>query len=185
MDIKEKDKLIDELMIYLNSLLEENGRTINLMFFDLSEEGDIIKYFLKTKNMNFEDIIPVLNTCLSWKLLEYKVSGGKYKGLQLSEKGQGRAISVQREKSIPEESKSSINIGTFNTSGNTQVGNHNVQNIEMVFKELVEKIDSADAPEEEKQEAKSRLKTFLEHPLVGTALGLGGSAIMAMLGIGV
>lgn len=184
MDIQQKDKLIDELMVYLNTILEENGRTINLMFFDLSEESDVMKYFLKTQNMIFGDIIPVLNTCLSWKLIEYKVSGGKYRGLQLSERGQARAISVQRAKRIPEEPKAGISIGTLNANGNTQIGNHNTQNIEVVFREIVEKIDSADAPEEQKQEAKNRLQKFLEHPLVGTALGIGVQALLASLGFG-
>jgi len=68
---------------------------------------------------------------------------------------------------------------TFNSPSNVQVGSHNSQSIIQAFSSIIEKIDSSSASEAEKVEAKSKLKAFLEHPLVtsvvgGVAGGLGG-----------
>ncbi len=60
---------------------------------------------------------------------------------------------------------------TFNSPSNVQIGNHNIQNIQQVLSDLIKKIDSSSASEEEKKEAKSRLKLFLEHPLVTSIAG--------------
>jgi len=60
---------------------------------------------------------------------------------------------------------------TFNHPSNVQIGNHNVQNIQQVFSELIEKINLSGATEEKKAEAKGLLRSFLEHPLVGSIAG--------------
>lgn len=61
----------------------------------------------------------------------------------------------------------------INIQGSTgiQIGDHNVQNLEVALKEVLASIDNADAPKEEREEAKSRLNTFLAHPLVSAAVG--------------
>lgn len=69
------------------------------------------------------------------------------------------------------------NINISGTSS-VQIGDNNTQNIINAVDNLIKEIESADASEEEKQEAKSRLKSFLEHPLVGTLLGAAASSLM-------
>ena len=59
----------------------------------------------------------------------------------------------------------------INNSTGIQVGDHNVINIQNALNELVQRIDSSPAPQQEKAEAKSRLSAFLAHPLVGSVLG--------------
>ncbi len=50
------------------------------------------------------------------------------------------------------------------------------QDIRMVFEHIKEKIDSSTTSETDKVEAKSKMKEFLEHPMVNTIVGtaLGG-----------
>lgn len=52
-----------------------------------------------------------------------------------------------------------------------QIGDYNTQNIINSFEALVKQIDASSASDTEKQEAKSRLKAFLSHPLVVSVLG--------------
>lgn len=61
----------------------------------------------------------------------------------------------------------------INIHGSTgiQIGDHNVQNLEVALKEVLASIDKADAPKEDREEAKSRLNAFLAHPLVAAAVG--------------
>ncbi|WLH67225.1 RIP homotypic interaction motif-containing protein [Pseudomonas sp. FP2309] len=61
----------------------------------------------------------------------------------------------------------------INIHGSTgiQIGDHNVQNLEVALKEVLASIDNADAPKEEREEAKNRLNAFLAHPLVSAAVG--------------
>lgn len=68
----------------------------------------------------------------------------------------------------------------INISGaqSVQVGDHNTQNIVNAFDTLVKTIESAEASQAEKEEAKSRLKQFLEHPLVVSVLGASAGSIL-------
>lgn len=54
-----------------------------------------------------------------------------------------------------------------------QVGNNNNQSIRNVFESIAIEIDSSTAPPAEKEEAKTRLKKLLEHPLVAAIVGAG------------
>lgn len=60
---------------------------------------------------------------------------------------------------------------TINHSTGVQVGDNNVINIQNALNELVQRIENAQASPIEKAEAKSRLSSFLAHPLVGSVLG--------------
>jgi hypothetical protein len=51
-------------------------------------------------------------------------------------------------------------------SSNVQIGSSNVQDIAVHFEKLVAAINDSSAPSAQKEEAKSLLKKFLEHPLV-------------------
>ena len=56
-------------------------------------------------------------------------------------------------------------------SSNVQIGNANVQDVTIHIGQLVSAIDESSVSEEEKREAKSLLKKFLEHPLVSSIAG--------------
>lgn len=62
---------------------------------------------------------------------------------------------------------------TVNISGssNVVVGDHNQQNVTHHIEGLIKAIDSSNATPADKAEAKSRLQTFLEHPLVSAIAG--------------
>lgn len=70
---------------------------------------------------------------------------------------------------------------SFNGQSNVQVGNNNSQSIVQTFNNLIEKIEASAASEEEKKEAKSRLKAFLEHPLVSAVVGGAAGGISGLL----
>ena len=68
----------------------------------------------------------------------------------------------------------------INISGpsSVQIGDHNTQHIMNVFEGLVKVIESADASDDEKHEAKGRLRDFLKHPLVVSVLGSAAASIV-------
>jgi hypothetical protein len=184
MDKQEKEQWIDKLLIFCNDIVEESDRGMPVTPFDFSETGNHYKLFKQEYQIEHNNLTPALKSCLSRGYLKYYYASLPYVGILLTEEGQDRALLVSLARDIPVESTPNIHIGNLYATA-AQIGDHNIQNIEIIFKELVEKIDNANVPEEEKQEAKNRLKHFLEHPLVGTALGVGIQALLASLGLGV
>lgn len=81
--------------------------------------------------------------------------------------------------SIANAPKAAPNIVIHSAHG-VQIGDNNTQNIINYIQALQEKIDSSNAPDKEKAEAKSRLANFLEHPLVTTLLGVSATAILGL-----
>lgn len=75
-------------------------------------------------------------------------------------------------------SKTTINISH---SQGIQIGDGNVQNIVASFDALAKAIDSAEGPEEEKADAKQKLKAFLSHPLTTAVLGSAAGKLIGML----
>lgn len=68
---------------------------------------------------------------------------------------------------------------TINIHGaqSVQVGDYNTQNIVNSFEALVKKIESADLPPAQKEEAKGMLRKLLEHPAVVSIIGAAAGAI--------
>jgi len=60
---------------------------------------------------------------------------------------------------------------TVENSSNVQLGKGNIQGETINIQKLVMAIDDANASQKEKQEAKSKLEQFLNHPLVKAILG--------------
>jgi len=182
MDKDKRDKLIDDLLVELSDQVDSHGQPIAVVRFSFTENDH---EFLDKLSVNFDELSTVLDVCLSRQYLKRQTMGaGKYGNLGLTDEGQGRAISVDAARRNPRSSASvgaEINIGTLNASGATQIGNYNTQNIEALFASLVQQIDNANASEQEKEEAKSLLRSFLEHPLTNTALGAAATAIIATL----
>jgi hypothetical protein len=80
--------------------------------------------------------------------------------------------------SVP--TKSTTNHISIHGSQGIQIGDHNVQNLQLALGELIQRIDGADAPREEREEAKNRFTAFLAHPLVSSA---GGASLPVALGL--
>jgi hypothetical protein len=58
------------------------------------------------------------------------------------------------------------------------VGDHNSQNVSAHFEAIARQIESADVSEDQKSEAKSQLRKFLENPAVNTIFGIAASALL-------
>ncbi len=182
MDKASQEKLIDRLLVNLKDEIERQGATIKTRAFSFSEDK---RNFLDDCFVSFEELKQVLNICLSRRYLKHMCSGGRYQNLILTEEGQGRAISVDMaDIRPPSPSGGDIHIGTVNASGATQIGNNNTQSIENLFVSLVDQIENSSGTEEEKKEAKNRLRSFLEHPLVVKLLGAAATAALTSLAVG-
>ena len=189
MDIQTKEALMDKLLIFANDEVEAHGLPLKAIHFDFTEQGEDAVNFLKAHTpVPFQELTVVLNACISRSYIKPMTMGVEhYKNLELTEEGQGRAISVEATKCAPPVQPDSGDIhfhGPVNANGATQIGNNNTQNIENVFTSIIEQIDQTNAPEAQKQEAKSLLQQFLEHPLAGTIVGMTPMAIKALFGGG-
>lgn len=80
-------------------------------------------------------------------------------------------LKVQRQDSLIATPKATVNNISISNSHGFQVGDYNVQNVVNSFKTLIKAIDESSASPETKTEAKSRLLSFLEHPLTSAVLG--------------
>lgn len=91
-------------------------------------------------------------------------------------------VDISKDTALPKPSRN-ITTNHINIHGSTgiQIGDHNVQNLEVAMKEVLASIDKADASLEEKEEARNRLHAFLAHPLVSVAVGSGLSVALGLL----
>lgn len=67
------------------------------------------------------------------------------------------------------------------SGGSVQIGNHNMQTITSSFQTLVHAINSSNFSQAEKVEAKGRLRSVLENPVVAAVLGAAVQGIVAGL----
>ncbi len=82
-------------------------------------------------------------------------------------------------RALPSEStKSSTTQHISITGGNVQIGNHNRMEFHNSIHTVIEMIENSESSEDEKQQAKSLLKGFLEHPLV---ISIAGAAISSLI----
>lgn len=182
MDNSEKTDWIDKLLVYINEDIENTGRPINQVRFDFNDKGDDSNIFIKKYQLEYGILEEIVKTCISRNYLKQTFAYA-LDGLQLTESGQGRAISVMNAKDLDTPEKTGVTyIGTVNSSGPTQIGNNNTQLIENVFLSLIKQIDESEAPDGDKKEAKGRLKKFITHPLVNTVLGASIGAVTTLLG---
>ncbi len=79
---------------------------------------------------------------------------------------------------VPVPSSTTINISQ---SQGIQIGDGNVQNIVTSFEALAKAFDSADVPEDQKKDAKAKLKAFLSHPLTTSVLGSAAGKLIGIL----
>lgn len=115
------------------------------------------------ETLDFQEILRVCdqlneNGLVQWKSV--KAAGG------ISVNGFGK-ISAQGVDVIEGTAKSPISINldssiTVHGSSHVQIGNNNTQGIEIHIREILEQIEKAPGTPEQKAEAKSKLKDFLE-----------------------
>jgi hypothetical protein len=153
----------------MNDDMESFGGTINTVYFSFVVGQPDRTAVDEKLNWSEDYLYKIINICNSRSLLKKNTDGLGY--ILLTEEGQSRAISVKHGKNRSYELGAGMQIATLNVHGPAQVGNGNVQNIHNVFNQLLQKIEESGATNEEKEEAKSRLAKFLEHPLVGSIVG--------------
>ena len=160
---------IDALLTYMNDDMESLGETIKTIYFGFNEgENDRIAIDIKL-GWTEEYLFKIINICHSRSLVIK--NHRNFSQVKLTEEGQSRAISVKHGKDRSYELGASMQISTLNVNAPSQIGNGNTQNINNIFNQLIQDIDNSQASTEEKNEAKTRLAKFLEHPLVNSILG--------------
>jgi hypothetical protein len=73
------------------------------------------------------------------------------------------------------------NISVVHSQG-VQIGNSNVQSVTNAFDQIISQIENLMVSDEEKKEAKSKLRSFLEHPLTISILGSMAGQLLRRLG---
>jgi hypothetical protein len=133
-----------------------------------------------------ENLLRVANQLLQHGLIEGKfvVNHGLSKGEFLHAMGKLTAEGVDVAEGITFEKlriEFMTTINNISGSSNVVVGNSNQQNIGNSFTEITQLINTSNFSVAEKEEAKSRLKSFLEHPVAGAVLGAVASAAISNL----
>jgi hypothetical protein len=91
------------------------------------------------------------------------------------------SMSVQKQGALVAFEKSRVtNISIHNSHG-IQVGDHNTQNFVTALQQIIEQIEKSGGTPEEKSEAKSRLRKFLEHPLTTSIAGGAAGGLTELL----
>ena len=177
---KTKDEQIDMLLTFMKDKIEPKGCTPKTCQFDFNRGQEDFLAFKGKTELNDEEIDKLLKTCYSrGYITHYCMGGGEL--YNLTTEGHGRAISVEAAENYTEKpQQQTVTIGTI--QGPTQIGNNNTQNIEGIFKYLISEIDTSNASEEQKKEAKNLLQKALAHPVTSAIIGSSVGAIISMLG---
>ena len=174
---EEKEKAIDTLLIMMNDEIESEGEPANRCLFNLKNETYI------TKLNGSDKLLETIKISTSRGYIKHKfIGGGDFEGIQLTEEGQARALSVINAKPNNDESSSKFSIGTLYNNGNMQVGDNNTQNIDNAVNTIFISIDKSDAPAEQKEEAKNLFKKFIAHPLTQTLISAASGIGAAIVG---
>jgi|TARA_Y100001949_G_scaffold163033_3_gene156597 hypothetical protein len=91
-------------------------------------------------------------------------------------------LDIEKDSAL-QKGRSSMTTNHINIHGSTgiQIGDHNVQSLEIALKDVLAAIEKAEVPLDEKEEARNRLNSFLQHPLVVAAVGGGVPAAIGLL----
>lgn len=90
-------------------------------------------------------------------------------------------VHLSKDSAVPRQQATTTNHINIHGSTGIQIGDNNVQHLQVAIKELLASVDKADATPAEKQEARNRLREFLAHPLVSAAVGSGLSAVLGLV----
>ncbi len=146
-------------------------------------EREISPLFQEVGRNEFYRICEQLIECrlVEWDASQVPSKSGGYEwsahAIKITAAGVDVVESDGRNSPIP------VTIQTFNfpNSQGVQIGNSNSQSLSVSINQVLRSIDDASATEKEKEEARGRLRSFLEHPLVTTLVGAGASALLGAL----
>lgn len=201
---EQKENFANELLIYMKNELEKKGSTIKTCSFDfhltrvekyfgdvqdeIIPEGEDLTNFKSTNKITDDEFATVIRYCMTHEFIKRFCCGHEeFDSLQLTDEGFARAVSVERAKYKPAitDNVTSIHIDSIN-GDNVQVGNYNTQNICNTFSYLVDEIKKADASNEEKKTALTKLKDFLSNPIVsGITSGCAVEIIKSLTRMGI
>lgn len=91
------------------------------------------------------------------------------------------SISIVKESNQKKEKNMATNTTFHINNSNVQVGDGNIQNIVNSIEQLVKEIDNSQSTSEQKEEAKSLLKTFISNPTVAAVLGGAVSGLFSIV----
>lgn len=142
------------------------------------EGGEDFLNFKGLHNWHADDVFNIVKACVARGYINRTSLSADYSLLQLSDTGIN-FISEFETKQIALNANV-YNIGTI--QGPSQLGNNNTQSntIYEAVQQFMTHIDNSNATPEEKQEAKSRLQKFLEHPIIAP---VATAALMSILKI--
>ncbi len=147
---------IKELLVLINSRIENSGVTLNTFRYSINEEDLSV---LKTIS-DIDELKLVVNACKSRGYLAFGELGSS-KNYVLTSEGQRFALSnngIQGSNTI-------FNINNLSTNGATQFGNNNAMNVTQLFYSMIDCVDRVDGLSEEKESIKKKIKEFMAHPL--------------------
>lgn len=178
------EAVVDKLLVFMVDEMEAQGSTTNTTRYNFEPDREDRIAFV-TKYPELEPmLVQALNVCLSRRLVEHKALGSQYDYLGLSTAGQARGLSVKH-KRPDQPTQPTFNIGVLTSHGPMQIGNGNTMSIEAFQAAALAGIEAADAPQEQKAEAKSLLAKVLEHPLLSSVLGgIAGGVTSGLTGRG-
>ena len=198
MTVVEKENFINQLLIFMNNTLEENGQKIDGLSFNFltkpfeirrgSEvqgfaEGEDFAAFKAQNPISNEDFNTILNMCLTREYIK-RFRGDSNGAILLTEDGRARAISaVMQQYYTPKEtSGDTVFHGPVNihNSENVQLGSSNTQNIKIIRDNILNEIDKLSASKEEKDRAKNIVMEFFNDALVQGAVDLGKCALRSV-----
>jgi hypothetical protein len=152
-------------------------------FYERRREGNIIPKPEDFSPVPSEDLFRICEHLGHYDLLDWKSSpkqSNPYFGLgKISAYG---VNIIENNEKPPIGIKFVQNISVRNSQA-FQIGNGNIQSFSFVIENIINQIEQANTSAEEKREAKSRLKAFLEHPLVTSVLGGLALELIKRLGI--
>lgn len=126
------------------------------------------KFETHLKYMSTKGLVSNMNGLSDLNSLGFMIGAGGHASIM----GSNMIMKVEKEDIVMPQS---IHIGSI-TSDKVQVGNNNSQITNLHIQEVVEKVAASNDPE-----AKGLLKSLLENSTVGSLLGAGASALIALL----
>lgn len=164
------EDVVSKLLVFMVEKMEIDGDTVNTASFDFESEGGDYSAFIE----RYPELEPVLykalNVCLSRRLLEHSTLGSRYNCLDMTARGHALGCSVKHQKP-GQPAQPTFHIGAITSHAPMQIGNGNTMTIDDFHAAALAGIEAADAPQEQKAEAKSLLAKVLEHPLLCSVLG--------------
>lgn len=171
MTANESEEWVDKLVVDMEETIENEGISLTNAAFHFDELD------CKKLGLSLDQLNSAIRKATSLGLIK-KFTWGKEEKCKLTEEGRARARSCMLRKKDGEPGHSIVINGN---NANVQVGNNNVQNVSNAFNYLLKQIDKSSATAQEKSDAKSLMKKFVEHPLVNTILGTAGGALTSLL----